>query len=188
MLFDNIKWFFKVKFNDGHYVSLEKTPFGDSSYSSRKIMDWRNRERQFMTQANIYSKGNLPNNWKDIAKEVNVWVHENIEYTSDQELWGTGDYWPTSKEVLEKLKEDCDGQSILKWRMLIDRGFPQDHVGILLVTGHAMVCIYEDLDARNFYIMDNGNLTWNIRKANETFPYVDKELKAAFNITDMWCY
>ena len=53
---------------------------------------------------------------------VQKFVYENLEYDWDWNTWGVMDYWPTVAEIMEKGKEDCDGQAVLAASLLQGRG------------------------------------------------------------------
>lgn len=58
-----------------------------------------------------------------IFQVVQQYVYEKIPYEYDWNLWWNIDYWPTTTEVWEKRREDCDGQAILTVSLLRARGF-----------------------------------------------------------------
>jgi hypothetical protein len=53
---------------------------------------------------------------------VQNFVYEYLEYEWDWNTWGVLDYWPTVAEIIERGKEDCDGQAILGASLLRGRG------------------------------------------------------------------
>jgi len=187
VLYDKIKWIFKKLTKDKKNINLEKTTFNYTKFRSShdKIVGWRSREKD-LSGTVLPNPKDLPPNWKDTAKRINDWVNKNIEYVTDEENWGEGDYWPTSAEVKDTRKEDCDGQSILKWRMLINDGIPHDKIALIVITGHMFTAVYED--ENDFWILDNGSLTYSIQKASDVLPYTDKELKYGFNLYEEWSY
>lgn len=65
---------------------------------------------------------------KDEFRAVERWVYERIRYQYDWFNWGNLDYWPTVAEVLERKREDCDGQAVLAVSILRARGFKTAHV------------------------------------------------------------
>ena len=56
-------------------------------------------------------------------KAVERFVYQRIRYQYDWDNWGNLDYWPTVAEVLERGREDCDGQAVLAASILRARGF-----------------------------------------------------------------
>jgi hypothetical protein len=65
---------------------------------------------------------------KDQFRTVERWVYEHIRYEYDWFNWGNLDYWPTAAEVLERKREDCDGQAVLAASILRGRGFKTAHI------------------------------------------------------------
>ena len=79
-----------------------------------------------------------PEQWLDLVS-VNQIANETVSPVSDQELYGTSEYW-----ALPRKSGDCEDYALLKQRMLIERGWSQ---GALLLTvvrdetgqGHAVL-------------------------------------------------
>lgn len=65
---------------------------------------------------------------KDEFRAVERHVSEHIRYEYDWFNWGNLDYWPTAAEVLERKREDCDGQAVLAASLLRARGFKTAHI------------------------------------------------------------
>jgi hypothetical protein len=65
---------------------------------------------------------------KDELRAVERYVYEHIRYEYDWFNWGNVDYWPTAAEVLERKREDCDGQAVLAASILRARGFKTAHL------------------------------------------------------------
>lgn len=51
-------------------------------------------------------------------------VYERVPYAWDWDTWGVMDYVPTTAEVLEKGREDCDGRAVLAAALLRRMGQP----------------------------------------------------------------
>lgn len=60
---------------------------------------------------------------RDEFKIVERYVHQRVPYKYDWLNWGNLDYWPTTAEVLERQREDCDGRAVLAASILRARGF-----------------------------------------------------------------
>ena len=56
-------------------------------------------------------------------RAVERYVYNRIRYEYDWFNWGNRDYWPTTQEVLERQREDCDGRAVLAASLLRARGF-----------------------------------------------------------------
>lgn len=76
---------------------------------------------------------------REALKLVERFVYEKIPYEWDWNTWGTADYLPTVKEVIEKGKEDCDGRAVLAASLLRNFGFNAQ-----LVTDLAHVWVKTD--------------------------------------------
>ncbi len=60
---------------------------------------------------------------------VQEFVYQEIPYGWDWEVWGAVNYVPTVEEVIERGREDCDGQAVVAAAILRERGIPADLVG-----------------------------------------------------------
>jgi hypothetical protein len=65
---------------------------------------------------------------RDEFKIVERYVHQRVPYKYDWLNWGNLDYWPTTAEVLERQREDCDGRAVLAASILRARGFQTAHI------------------------------------------------------------
>ncbi len=65
---------------------------------------------------------------RDEFKTVERYVYLHIPYKYDWINWGNLDYWPTTAEVLERKREDCDGRAVLATSLLRARGFKTAHI------------------------------------------------------------
>jgi len=151
-----------------------------------KIDDWIKREKG-KTSTNIYSVKKISKNKMiEIARRINRHVNLEIRYEPDIIGWGERDYWETSRETLDRGRADCEGQAILKYALLRKEGISNDHIGIVIVSGHAFACLYINLKDRDFYVLDNGSITSAMLKASKC---LDKnEPIAGFNLTKKWSY
>ena len=174
--------------------SMSKKPIAyvrrtwDHTYSTEKLESWQKRERNLYDSFPIQWHLGLPDGWKKTAIEINWWVNKNIEYVKDSEQYNVEDYWPISLEILNTGWGDCDGQAALKFSMLIRAGFPDDLIGLIYVDGHMFACVYEDIGADDFYILDNGNMTYLMSKASKVLPYYNKSPIFGFNLLSKWSY
>lgn len=101
---------------------------------------------------------------ESLAEQLNTpaavvwWVHRNIWYKSDWEVWGVPDYWQTSEETLELRSCDCEDMAVLFYDILMAKKIPAVILAVYKQgEGHA-VCIYKYND--NLYLADTGR---NIR-------------------------
>ncbi|HUU84113.1 MAG TPA: transglutaminase-like domain-containing protein [Phycisphaerae bacterium] len=72
-------------------------------------------------------------------KTVERFVYKKVPYRFDWETWGSADYLPTLAEVLDKGKEDCDGQAVVAASILQNLGYRAE-----LVTDFAHVWVKTD--------------------------------------------
>jgi len=57
-----------------------------------------------------------------ILDAVQDFVHGEISYAWDWDVWGVADYTPTVSEVIEAGREDCDGRAVLAAALLRGKG------------------------------------------------------------------
>jgi hypothetical protein len=72
-------------------------------------------------------------------KTVERFVYRKVPYKFDWEIWGSADYLPTVREVLEVGAEDCDGQAVVAASILQGLGYRAE-----LVTDFAHVWVKTD--------------------------------------------
>ena len=161
------------------------------SWPDNKIESWRLRELQTIDNSNRTKVKDIDPALEivfiDIAKQINWTVNKQIKYTSDESTWEISDYWQTSEQTNEKGTGDCEDQAILKYRRMRNSGIPDDKIGIILISGHAFAALL-DPNNNDFYILDNGHLTYFVKRASDVLPYLDEEVKCAFNLFDVWGY
>lgn len=78
-----------------------------------------------------------------------------------------------------------------RWRMMRDAGFPDDNIGMVVVSGHMFACLH--ISDKDFYVLDNGYITYKTALASDIFPFETKDGKElqpiiGFNLFDMWTY
>jgi len=61
-------------------------------------------------------------------RAVEKFVYTEIPYDWDWNTWGSADYLPTVTEVIEKGREDCDGQAVVAASLLRNFGFQTELV------------------------------------------------------------
>lgn len=185
--FQSIIDFFKGMFNfkkSKEKLVLNRT-FTKNFDPSGKVYVWREREK------NCNKILDLPDLSKmDMLTYAVKRVQKEIVYMSDVENWDKTDYWPTSQEVFERKREDCDGKAIAMWRILKDSGkFDDREIGLVIICGHMLACYHLDND---FYVLDNGFVTKEVELASKVFPVTYKNVKFyplyGFNLTEGWIY
>ncbi|MFH0808194.1 MAG: transglutaminase-like domain-containing protein [archaeon] len=60
---------------------------------------------------------------------IEKWVQKNLEYVSDMDNWGVGEYWAKPSETIAKgMKEDCDGGAILMSSLMYHADIPAEDI------------------------------------------------------------
>jgi predicted transglutaminase-like cysteine proteinase len=106
---------------------------------------------------------------------VNEFFNRNVLYQSDEDLWGTHDYWATPLETLGRAGGDCEDYAVAKYTSLRKLGIPDSRLRIFYVHArlgatasnatevHMVLGYYPDEDAEPL-ILDN--LITDIRPAS----------------------
>ncbi|MEK7486069.1 MAG: transglutaminase-like domain-containing protein [Planctomycetota bacterium] len=126
------RWIYRVPFKIAVLIaSLLFAHYPNPILFLKNIRHLANPEMLIQSDASFLNEVNqeidqmLPPNATPL-QEFNVvqrYVYRKIPYEFDWNLWGNIDYWPTTQEVWDAKKEDCDGQSILTVSILRSRGF-----------------------------------------------------------------
>lgn len=78
-------------------------------------------------------------------------------YSADPDLWGQSDYWSSVSEFLAK-GGDCEDFALVKYRALIDAGYPASELRLVLVeesfTGEQHAVLVANFNGRRL-ILDN---------------------------------
>jgi len=183
ILMDYLIFLFKRILSRREYKLFERKPFDESVGTLYKIEDWQWRESNKSSSYKKQLTGKIDMNK---ASEIHKWVLNNIIYTKDEILYSQKDYWATSNEVLEKGSGDCEDIGIAHWRLFRDAGFPDDSIFIGLLVNHAFAGI-QIPEENDFWVLDNGYLSYSIVKASQLFPQKGK-LLCGFNLFDVWSY
>jgi len=76
---------------------------------------------------------------KAVLRNVQAYVLKHVPYDWDWNTWGMADYMPTVAEVVEKGREDCDGQAVIAASLLKSLGY-----NARIVTDFAHVWVATD--------------------------------------------
>lgn len=76
---------------------------------------------EFEAQVRAEAKEGL--NARQMLKHVQRVVYQRVPYAWDWDVWGVMDYLPTTAEVLEKGREDCDGRAVVAASLLRRMGY-----------------------------------------------------------------
>ncbi|MEX1153399.1 transglutaminase-like cysteine peptidase [Parvibaculum sp.] len=106
-----------------------------------------------------------PQRWSELAK-VNDWVNRAIPQVDDTVLFERAEWWA----IADERGGDCEDLSLLKRKLLIERGWSPDQLLVAVVRewngdGHAVLLVKTD---RGEFVLDNKN--WNIVAAADA-PY-----------------
>lgn len=125
-------------------------------------------------------------------QRINAFFNQNIHFVSDQDNWGTSDYWATPLESLGKGQGDCEDYSIAKYTFLRALGIPDERLKLTYVKAqiggphskifqaHMVLSYYESPTAEPM-ILDN--LISDIHKSSRR-----NDLKPvfSFNSAGLW--
>lgn len=108
----------------------------------------------------------------DKLKAANDFFNHNIEYVSDQQIYGTEDYWASPLEFMGRGRGDCEDFSIAKYTTLLLMGVEPDSLRMVYVKAkrsgitqaHMVLAWYESPQATPL-ILDN--LEYSIMPANQ---------------------
>lgn len=70
-----------------------------------------------------------PDDTGALLEAVEGFVHREVPYSWDWEVWGVADYLPTLDELFQAGTEDCDGRALLAAALLRHRDIPARIVG-----------------------------------------------------------
>jgi len=186
---DIIKSFLKRKY----YNSIASINNGKISTNALlTIHDWRAREKEcnFLF---VFDNDNFIKEMKKLfhqknwylkaLKRVNRYVNCSIKYQTDENNWSRIDYWESSCETLIRKKADCEGQAILKYRILKEIGFEDEDMFIAVMRDHATLIVRVD---DNYYILDNSDITYAVQKTNNVID--PNELLFGFNLSNEYSF
>ena len=71
------------------------------------------------------------------------WIESNIEYKSDSEVWGVGDYWQTAEETLRLKTGDCEDFAILAYECLKSLGIEAKLIDIKTNKRGHVICVFK---------------------------------------------
>jgi predicted transglutaminase-like cysteine proteinase len=93
--------------------------------------------------------------------QINQWVFQNIAYRPD-----VVDQWAPAQQTLSQRYGDCEDQEILKRALLIDRGYTDDQLNMIIVNDiiarqqHALLLVQDRfiLDSRTYHVLLQENV------------------------------
>lgn len=134
-------------------------------------------------QAKIDSlRGQSPH---DQLRDLNAFINGIMPYRLDQETFGASDYWASPAEFLRSAG-DCEDYAIIKFVSLLELGFTNDQLRIVVVKdtlrdlAHAILAV--DLDGET-YILDS---LFDVVPTHAIVTQYDPQYSV--NLTDRWAH
>jgi len=146
-----------------------------NKYARERVVSWQNL---------ISEARNLSN--QDKLQRVNDFFNANVQFISDQALWGKEDYWATPIEMLSIGAGDCEDYSIAKYFTLKQLGVDEDKLRLTYVKAieigqaHMVLTYFENKRAVPLVL---DNLTTEIKPATQRKDLVPVY---SFNGTGLW--
>lgn len=119
-------------------------------------------------------------------QKVNDFFNSNVQFISDQALWGKEDYWATPIEMLSVGAGDCEDYSIAKYFTLKQLGVEEDKLRLTYVKAieigqaHMVLTYFENKRAVPLVL---DNLITDIKPASQRRDLVPVY---SFNGTGLW--
>lgn len=122
--------------------------------------------------------------WQKVTR-VNQWVNNQLQQGTDLQIWQTEDYWASPLEALKKGAADCEDYAVAKYFLLIEAGVKPSklvlsHVDYKYQEAPHMVLIYENIEDKGFYVLDNI-----VSEIKPSFLRQDLTYKYSFNATTL---
>lgn len=159
--------------------SYPRKPFKWRSGYGRRITHWQKRELATCNLTLNSNKPKVPTMWAMLKAQWKVL--RTINYTKEK-----GDIWSTSSEVRLRNSGDCEDQAFLIMALLRDECTDWDKLGICIVKGHAFATVQIDKD--DFWVIDNGHLSYSIKRASLLLPFRETQPICGFNLFKKWSY
>jgi predicted transglutaminase-like cysteine proteinase len=142
------------------------------------------RERVVSWQSLIADSQNLSEQEK--LRQVNDFFNANVQFISDQALWGKEDYWATPIEMLSVGAGDCEDYSIAKYFTLKQLGVDEEKLRLTYVKAveigqaHMVLTYFENKRAVPLVL---DNLIIDIKPASQRKDLVPVY---SFNGAGLW--
>ena len=154
-------------------------PFDWHCGYGRKITEWQKRELSVCNLEVPEDAPEVPSRWAMWKAQWKAFRH--IKYVKEK-----GDIWLTSEDVKLRRYGDCEDQAFYVMALLRDACKGWDRLGICLVKGHAFAIV--KIDGSDFWVIDNGHLSYSIEKASRLLPYHHLQPICGFNLVKKWSY
>lgn len=156
-----------------------------------KIQDWQRRERRDRPGAALADRETLREKsqsgllrvkmgyWEAeerlaLAKRLTQWAQAESRrhYRFDPETDVAGDPWPTTKDLLDKNGDDCDGLDLIAYELLRQFGFPPDQLYRAIVKrqrdgANHMVTLWFDNPTDPWVIDAIGAVSLEVRRFSD---------------------
>jgi len=171
-------------------VKIKKLPWS-GKYNIHKINDWRKRELEIL-EPSMKNRitGLLTAEHIKATNKIHWEIHRKIKYIKDDIKWYKKDHWQTSDNTFRTETGDCEDQAFARMALMRLAKIPDCYLGIVITQRHALAILYKNINADDFYLLDNGNTCYSMQHASKVFPYIkDKKYPLfGFNLFDQWEY
>lgn len=122
---------------------------------------------------------------------VNEFFNQTIVYKTDQQVWGSSDYWATPIELMRKGEGDCEDYALAKYFTLRLLGTPSSKMRITYVKALSqnmahMVLVYDGLVLDNLVseitpLVERGDLlpVYSFNAGGVYLPSIKGELQTS---------
>jgi predicted transglutaminase-like cysteine proteinase len=154
---------------------LDRIEKEHNTYARQRVVSW---------QSLIADSRNLPEQEK--LRQVNDFFNANVQFISDQALWGKEDYWATPIEMLSVGAGDCEDYSIAKYFTLKQLGVDEEKLRLTYVKAveigqaHMVLTYFENKRAVPLVL---DNLIIDIKPASQRKDLVPVY---SFNGAGLW--
>jgi len=172
----------KLKIYSFFYPERElyfRKPFDWHCGFGRKIRNWQKRELATCNLVKYSHKPDMPT--KAAMRKAQRRMFSKIRYQKEKK-----DVWNTSQKTEILGRGDCEDQAIYIMSLLRDQCTDWKCLGVGIVKGHAFAMV--KIDESDFWIIDNGYLSYSIEKASCLLPYKHLQPICGFNLFKKWSY
>ena len=172
----------KLKIYSFFYPEREyyyRKPFDWHCGFGKKITRWQKQE---LATCNLVKYGHKPKRpTMKAMKRAQRTTFSKIRYQKEKK-----DTWNTSHktEIIER--GDCEDQAIYIMSLLRDQCTDWRCLGVGIAGNHAFAIV--QIDENDFWIIDNGHLSYSIEKASQLLPYKHLRPVCGFNLFKKWSY
>lgn len=121
-VFDNLQT--KYKFSIIQYII-------NSKYRTKeKLQGWLKAQVQnpSIKLQEVAQSIEFGNSYDECMMNILSYVRNNLKYTPDSTVWKSEEYWATANEIVEGMKDDCDGGATLIYVLARLKGVPANRL------------------------------------------------------------